>query len=529
MTKNLLFLLATVGLILNVGGCTSKKSQDENQVIENADVDKIEAEELSEAPQDPEGGDDASLQAALGETTETTETTTIEESTDQTLDASLDAAAPTDAPPAEGSAPTEEIAAAPTLDESSLNEVIPEPSIADSGAPIEEPAPIAEAPTMTEETSTTTTETTSSLAETPVVESSASDSSATASTETSTTDSVYTSSSYSSSKPSGSSELKKIALTPPYQSKVGWVNTVYVARPSENLKEISQKIYGSDKTKDLKKIAENSYLKNRSVRAGDKIYYSSPNRPEDSAKTLFYYEDMGMVPETYVAKSGDNLRKVAKNILGYDRAWVELWTSNPIDSKGKLAEGETIRYWRSASSIDTSAQNNSNVAATTPNPMDNNSSANLIDANQAAPPAGDMASGQPVAPPPDMNSMPPPPADAQQLAANSPPPPDDMNSLPPPPAEGELPPPPSMDANSLPPPPPPPDAAPPPPPMDANDQTAKANNADGEVTEAGALDNDTMMSLGAVGVLVAALAFILIRSKKKKAAEMAAMHETHIS
>ena len=38
-----------------------------------------------------------------------------------------------------------------------------------------------------------------------------------------------------------------------------------------------------------------------------------------TVKTITYYEDMGMVPETYVAKKGESLRKVSKKLLGYDQ------------------------------------------------------------------------------------------------------------------------------------------------------------------------------------------------------------------
>ena len=98
--------------------------------------------------------------------------------------------------------------------------------------------------------------------------------------------------------------------TPQYEK---WITTL--SNPEEKLKEISLKIYGADKTKEMKKI--NSFLAARSPKGGDKIYYVSPNRPTDSIKTLSFYEDTGMIAETYVAKKGDNLKKIAKNLLGY--------------------------------------------------------------------------------------------------------------------------------------------------------------------------------------------------------------------
>ncbi|OFZ28541.1 MAG: hypothetical protein A2622_05455 [Bdellovibrionales bacterium RIFCSPHIGHO2_01_FULL_40_29] len=493
MRKKLLVFLAIATVSFQITSCTSNKAQDDSEVIENADVDKIEAEDsFAEGTDSSLLEEDPSMQAALGE--ESTpgaegvdgalaESTSIEDSVEPEL--------PTD------------VAAAPTLDESSLSDVPPPATdevptdlaaldssselpppitndvVAEAEAPVAEPEiPVAQTETPSFENSDTNTAALEPAPERPA----------------------------KVSKPADS--LKKVALTAPYQANGGWVNTVYVARPGETLKEISQKVFASDKTKELKKIAENNYLKWRSVRPGDKIYYISPNRPEDSATTLLYYEDMGMVPETYVAKKGDNLKKVAKEILGYEKAYVEMWTSNPVESKGKLNEGETLRYWRSASGV------TGQVAANT-----NSGNAQLIDSTQAPQmmPPPPMPEAQNTPPPADM--MPPPPDDQALL----PPPPDQsMPAMDQPPAE----------TASLPPPPPPPpmETAPPP----SIDEVAAAPTApmeDGSVDEevVEGLDNDTMMSLGAVGVLTAALAFALIRRKKKKAAEMAAaMNETHV-
>ena len=83
------------------------------------------------------------------------------------------------------------------------------------------------------------------------------------------------------------------------------------------------------------------------------------------------------------------------------------------------------------------------------------------------------------------------------------------------------------------PPPPPPTtdmAPPPPPPMDASMPTAKPKNIEEHTGEGGigGLDNDTMMSLGVVGILTALLAFVLIRRKKKKATEFSMHDETNV-
>ena len=488
--KNKLLVLCALVSAIHMSGCTSNQSQDESQTVENADVDKIEAENADGFAANATGetaATDPSLQAALGED-------------------ALAPAAPMDesAPPspeiaAAPDALANEVAAAPTLDESSLND----PSA--GAAPmndVSQPPPvdiaatnITEAPPM--DSSVASTEP-STLTETPVIENSGTN---TAMTETAPV-------SYDAPVKKAGQEIKKIANTVPYKIDSGWVNAVYVARPGEKLKDISQKIYSADKTKEMKKIAGNSYLKSRGVNPGDKIYYVSPNRPDDSTKTLFYYEDMGMVPETYVAQKGDTLKKVAKKILGYDKGSVELYTANPVESKSKLTEGETLRYWKSASGVTT-------VAMNTPDHGGNN--AQLIDHTQM----------------PQMPEAPPqPPAMVEPMAAMPPPPPPpDMNAGQPP-HDGSMPP--LPDQASLPPPPPPPPTEMAPPPIDdlaAAPVKKKKVSAEEETTEGaiGGIDNDTMMSLGAVGVLTAALAFVLIRRKKKKAAESAAMmNETHI-
>jgi LPXTG-motif cell wall-anchored protein len=497
MTKKLLFLLAVIGFTANITSCTSKKSQDETEIVENADVDKIDAESQGFAsPTETAGSDDDALRAALGETNLAIAdgSDTLNLDTPTAVDETAAAATET------VTATSPDIAAAPTLDETSLDEI---PAPADM--PATDVAELTPALDVAVDTNTDTspapmvTANENSYAEVPLVESNIA--------------STYT----SAPTPKPGSVLKKVATTAPYQVASGWVNTVYVARPGENLKEISQMIYATDKTKELKKIDENSYLRARPVKAGDKIYYVSPNRADDSSKMLVYYEDMGMVPETYVAKKGDRLRKVSKEILGYDKAWVEMWTSNPVESKDKLAEGETLKYWKSSSSINTTT-----LAQNTPPPQDSN--AQLIDSSQMPPlpeaqtlppiDTGSMADNNPPptdmnSMPPDMNSLPPPPSE-QAMAANMEPPPSEP-TLPPPPPEMAPPPPPPMEAIA-------------PPPSEGEPVVAKKKFTpvvEEEASGIDSLDQETMMSLAAVGVLTAALAFVLIRRKKKKAMEQA--------
>ena len=68
MTKKLLILVALVAISFQTTSCTSNKSQDESGVVENADVEKIEAEDNLVANTDAVPAEsDGSMQAALGE------------------------------------------------------------------------------------------------------------------------------------------------------------------------------------------------------------------------------------------------------------------------------------------------------------------------------------------------------------------------------------------------------------------------------------------------------------------------------
>jgi hypothetical protein len=210
--------------------------------------------------------------------------------------------------------------------------------------------------------------------------------------------------------PAPKASLKKIKDAP-FTSNGRILNTVYVARKGDTLKSVSQKLFGTNKSKELK--ADNTFL-SRGVKPGDKIYYNSPRRPDDSSTMMTYFEDKGIPAQSYTAQEGDNLRTVSNNLLGFSEAWKELWVTNPLlDSKGDLVAGTELRYWPKGA-----------------------------DAEMAAPPAElpPMAQAPQEMPPPALEVPPPPPMETAQL----PPPPPEM------PAAG------TMD---LPPPPPPPMAS----------------------------------------------------------------------
>lgn len=277
------------------------------------------------------------------------------------------------------------------------------------------------------------------------------------------------------------------------------VNTVYFARPGDTLKSISQKIYGDEThEKELKKI--NMTLKSRSVRVGDKVYYNSPNRPEDSTKLMTYFEDKGITPQVYTAKEGDKVKTVSKELLGFDSAWKEVWGSNSFDSKKTLEPGTEIKYWKE----DTAPT----VLASTETPP----------TPDVVPPPPDTSMPPP---PPDMGSTPPPPPD---VAVTPPPPPPDMTMPPPPPDISMNPPPPPPDMA----PPPPPDmGSTPPPPPDMNSPATTAPAGSDEMIAG--MDQETIMIVGiGAAALLLAVIFIVKRKNRQRQEFEQAMNETQV-
>ncbi len=142
--------------------------------------------------------------------------------------------------------------------------------------------------------------------------------------------------------------LKKIP-TQPWKQKEKWVNAVYIARDSEDLSQISVKIYGHTNLIDeLKNF--NPFLKRREPKVGDKIYYNSPNRPNDRVKFSHYYEDNNQTALTHDIQAGENIRTIATQLLGHKDSWKEIWATNPqVESKGNISETVTIYYWSGSS------------------------------------------------------------------------------------------------------------------------------------------------------------------------------------
>ncbi len=121
------------------------------------------------------------------------------------------------------------------------------------------------------------------------------------------------------------------------------MNSVYVVRPNEDLAIISQKIYNEDKTSQL--FADNPHL-SKGIETGDKVYYLSPNRPEDKRTILTYFEDNKMAPQYYLTRKGDDIKKIGRDVLGHEDGWKEIWATNDtLQTQAQLPSGLKIRYW----------------------------------------------------------------------------------------------------------------------------------------------------------------------------------------
>lgn len=455
--KKLVLMCSSLFLVFSLSACTSSQTDDANAGAEVSDESLEMAEaiddnsdlnaDLSADSLDLDGGGDAF--ADLGDS---------------------DMNAPTDVALDDTSATPADI-----TEDTSLAETAPE------GAPVEELAPDFGAPTEDTSVADTTEEATPDFGDSTDV----ADSSATPAPsydgevlETESTEFTDTSSSSSG----GVVSLKKM-ISVPYMHAGKPVNGLYMAREGDTIESISQKIFGGDRVAEL--CAINAYNCSRGVKVGDKYYYNSPQRPTDTENVKTFYEDAGIPAQNYVAQSGDNIRTLGKTLLGNERSWMELWSTNmDVESKGELSEGTSLRYWpSSAVSIPSLAQTPSEPMPPAPSVTEE---MEIPSAPSDVPSAPDMA----------MGDVPPPPTDAMDMNDSGG---DDFNQAENLPAE-------PMNMGSVEPPPPPP---PPPPPVDMPPSDMAATED---------MDPDQTMALGVGAILLLAgvALFIAIRKKKSR-------------
>ena len=141
----------------------------------------------------------------------------------------------------------------------------------------------------------------------------------------------------------GKISVKKIK-TAPYRRGSHLVNAVYIARGGDSIETVSQRIYQSDRSEELYSI--NPHFRSRGLKVGDKVYYNSPSRPSDSSQLLVYYQDAGAEPSSHNISAGQNIRKVASQLLGHPDSWKEIWATNQgLQSKGVVQQDIAVQYW----------------------------------------------------------------------------------------------------------------------------------------------------------------------------------------
>lgn len=474
------YVIITLATLLFVGGvgCTSHKADDDSADVESSSMDGLETGDAVENNSDLDMG--SATADASGDSTDSGAIADL-----GTDDLSADEALPDDSGAAvtDNSVAGGDISETPPADTTNLD-APPPTEMAESAPPMDSPAPDDSQMAMDSGSSSDTT-----LADNAPPEPSVAEPMDAPVADTS-------SASEEAPRPVVGS-LKKINTSPYRQGKF-LVNAVYVARKGDSVASIAQKVLGSSKRK--KEICKiNAYNCSRDTKVGDKYYYNSPQRPNDDTTVKTFYEDAGVAPEMYTAKSGDNIRKVGKELLGDSRSWMELWATNDVESKGDLDEGTQLKYWPT-----------SEVAAP------------AVASNEAAP-AQEEAAPAPEAEQPNEQEAPiaentPPP---QDMAMNTPPPPPPMEESlpPPPPQDGSLPPPPDQNmaagaatgaaAGTIEPPPPPP----PPPPMDTAQPPVQAGGED-----LANPDQTMALGVGAILLLAAAALFISIRKRKQRRA-----------
>lgn len=286
------------------------------------------------------------------------------------------------------------------------------------------------------------------------------------------------------------------------------INRLYVVRSGDNMDSIAEKIYGSAGAAE-KLYKYNPYHRGRTLDVGDKVYYESAINPNDQSM-MTYYEDNNISPTYYTSQEGDNIRRVAKNLLGHNRSWMEIYATNSnIESKGRLPAGLQIRYWPEGVSAAPM------VAQNTPPPANEAIVEEVVETEVVEPEP--IAMEEPTAEIPDMEQ----PAAAMQEPAeianiNEPDSLGDQNM-------DDQNPPPAMGQVGGTPPPTQPVAPPPPPPAPTNNMAKPAppkviggDDMNSDPLAAMGDDNMIMGALGGLLILAAIIMLIFIRRSRAK-------------
>jgi hypothetical protein len=311
------------------------------------------------------------------------------------------------------------------------------------------------------------------------------------------------------------SPLQKIKDAPFNKGKA-LLNRVYISRKGDKTKSVASKIYGSSsRSKDL--VSWNPVL-SRGMKIGDKVYYQSPLDPTDALRMMTYYEEKGIPASVHVTQGSENIRKLARSLLGATESWKELWATNITlgnDAKVTLSPGTEIRYWpdeiadaplmaktESVKSPGAPPQQTLPQMAQRPSSSGQAPSEGGVDPLSLPPgqqPSANAGAG--IAPPAqgDPSTAPPSSASAGIGAANPEPPPIENPPAPPPAPVAEAPAPPAHKENRQ-------KADP------ASDSAAMGT------------DPDTLMTIAAAGILAitAAVLLVIVRRKRLQKQQMMA-------
>lgn len=499
--------LFTIALALNISGCSSSGSSDEEsaggdetfaeessgdfedgeEVADGDEGAEEGSEEVAEGEEGLEDGEEASEEVADGEELESEELDGELADAEGSEDGALDEGGLDEGGLDEGGTDV----AATDDDELSLDdeEGLPDDVAgtdvpADTAAPIEEPAtPPTDAPVFAEESTPPATD---PIVEEPVA-------------------------------PRAFLPLLKVKSAA-FDSGGTNLNRVYVGRPGDTVKSVAEKLYGdSGRQKDLKNW--NSFL-SRGVKVGDKIYYQSPTNPTDTTM-LTYYEDVSIPAQNYVSRDGDNIREISKTLLGHNDSWKEIWSTNPdVESKGDIPAGLNLRYWPA----DVAAP--APVLAQQPDPMTGQQPGGMdpltgqpggMDPMTGQPPADPLAQTGQVTPPTDPLAQP----GFDPLAQNGQPPTDPLAQ--PTPASDPL----AMGTTTTEPPPPPPPADPAPADPATDPATQAANNA-AVAGDPAAAEADQMMTMGLAGIVLLAAGAVFFLMKKSRSRKIDLTQTTQV-
>jgi hypothetical protein len=160
----------------------------------------------------------------------------------------------------------------------------------------------------------------------------------------------------------------------PFEKDGYTLNAYYfVQNGQEDFSSLSKKIYGRpDRAQLIQK------WNHKKLKAGQVIYYNSPFRHSDSSQMLSFAEDFGYSNEKLIVKKGDTLSKLAQSMYGDIGAWRILASMNPsLTSPDSLEVGQSLVY---QPQIDTEAKLQEFIAKASTN----NSSAETEQKDQAA-------------------------------------------------------------------------------------------------------------------------------------------------